>query len=155
MAPPTAPAAGTTPSDSTNDQVPPLTARRTPSVLPHRNSVTNSSSAAVSLLARSGAGTAASATPGASAAAAAAAAAATEEFLVFVNPFRLESEEQLLQTRTHARRRWSHVFPMGEHEFKTQVVGEGGLNWKSLSTPAVLPLTTDYVPSANELRSDR
>jgi hypothetical protein len=44
---------------------------------------------------------------------------------------------------------------MGEHEFKTQVVVAAGLNWKSLSTPAVLPLTTDYVPAANELKSDR
>ena len=153
---PHAPAAGTPPTPlATNEQAPPVTARRMPSAAPHRtSSVANNSSTAMSMLARSSAGAAAPIATSASAAAAAAA-AATEEFLVFVNPFRLESEEQLLQTRTHARRRWSHVFPMGEHEFKSQVVGEGGLNWKSLSTPAVLPLTTDYVPSANELRSDR
>ena len=30
-----------------------------------------------------------------------------------------------------------------------------GLNWKSLSTPAVLPLTTDYVPTDAELKSIR
>ena len=90
----------------------------------------------------------------------------------FVNPFRKEDEEkvlkpnpnhilnyccphsyssssspspspssQVLKKLTHNRRRWSHVFPAGELEFKL-----GALNWKSLSTPAILPLTTDYMP---------
>jgi hypothetical protein len=27
-----------------------------------------------------------------------------------------------------------------------------GLNWKSLTQPAILPLNTDYLPSVNDLR---
>lgn len=34
------------------------------------------------------------------------------------NPFRLKYEEEILATRTHDSRRWSHVFPTGEIEFK-------------------------------------
>jgi hypothetical protein len=141
---------------TTAEQAPPLAARRMQSA-PHGRAAAGGGGggAAVPLLARPSAAAIATVAANANANAAAAAAAREEEFLVFVNPFRVESEEQLLQTRTHARRRWSHVFPMGEHEFKTQVVVAAGLNWKSLSTPAVLPLTTDYVPAANELKSDR
>lgn len=35
--------------------------------------------------------------------------------------------------RTHNRRRWSHVFPLGEDEFKRHA----GPNWKSLCQPAI------------------
>jgi hypothetical protein len=158
-----------------------------------------------------------------------------DEFLAFVNPFKLESEGDKLQQqqRSHARRRWSHVFPQNEVEFNAEsssqqhlqndrpgstdkvaadgermigVTGGGkdlsgcsgaagarsssssssalggssgcgggsnsagsslgsssgfglsgafGLNMKSLSTPAVLPLTTDFLPSTSELESLR
>jgi hypothetical protein len=64
-----------------------------------------------------------------------------------LNPFRLQDEEQMLAKRTHNRRRWSHVFPPGEIEFKRQ----SGPNWKSLCQPAVLPLTTDFHPEEYEL----
>lgn len=35
-----------------------------------------------------------------------------------LNPFRQEDEEEVLAKRTHNSRRWSHVFPKGEIEFK-------------------------------------
>lgn len=38
-----------------------------------------------------------------------------------LNPFRQEDEDEVLAKRTHNRRRWSHVFPIGEAEFKRLV----------------------------------
>lgn len=35
-----------------------------------------------------------------------------------VNPFRQSDEDEVLAKRSHNRRRWSHVFPVGEVEFK-------------------------------------
>ena len=64
-----------------------------------------------------------------------------------VNPFRQEDEEHVLSTRSHNRRRWSHVFPLGEEEFKRR----SGPSWKSLCQPVALPLTIDYIPSQKEL----
>jgi Vacuolar membrane-associated protein Iml1 len=55
------------------------------------------------------------------------------------NPFRQEDEEEVLAKKSHNRRRWSHVFPLGEVEFKRHA----GPNWKSLSSPAILPLFVD------------
>jgi hypothetical protein len=45
-----------------------------------------------------------------------------------LNPFRQDDEDEVLAKRTHNRRRWSHVFPLGEEEFKRHA----GPNWKSL-----------------------
>lgn len=45
-----------------------------------------------------------------------------------LNPFREQDEEDVLAKRTHNRRRWSHVFPKGEVEFKRHA----GPNWTSL-----------------------
>jgi len=64
-----------------------------------------------------------------------------------LNPFRQEDEDEVLAKRTHNRRRWSHVFPPGEVEFKRHA----GPNWKSLCQPAILPTTIDYFPSPQEL----
>jgi len=64
-----------------------------------------------------------------------------------LNPFRQEDEEEVLAKRTHNRRRWSHVFPLGEDEFKRYA----GPNWKSLCQPAILPLTIDFHPSPQNL----
>ena len=65
-----------------------------------------------------------------------------------LNPFRQEDEEEVLAKRTHNRRRWSHVFPQGEIEFKRHA----GPNWKSLCQPAILPITIDMpIPSTKEL----
>ena len=62
------------------------------------------------------------------------------------NPFRQRDEEEELAKRSHNRRRWSHVFPLGEVEFKRH----SGPSWKSLCQPAILPLTVDYLPSVND-----
>ena len=63
------------------------------------------------------------------------------------NPFRQADEDKVLAKRSHNRRRWSHVFPQGEIEFKRHA----GPNWKSLSSPAILPLSVDYFPSRQEI----
>ena len=65
-----------------------------------------------------------------------------------LNPFRQEDEDEVLAKRTHNRRRWSHVFPLGEEEFKRHA----GPNWKSLCQPAILPITIDFLQSAQELQ---
>lgn len=55
------------------------------------------------------------------------------------NPFRQEDEDEVLAKKSHNRRRWSHVFPFGEVEFKRHA----GPNWNSLSSPAILPIFID------------
>ncbi len=45
------------------------------------------------------------------------------------NPFRQKDEDEVLATKDHNSRRWSHVFPQGEIEFKRQ----SGPNWRSVS----------------------
>ncbi|CAM9646051.1 unnamed protein product, partial [Phaeothamnion confervicola] len=67
-----------------------------------------------------------------------------------INPFKRQDEENILKLRTHNRRRWSHVFPPGEIEFKQMP----GPIWKSLCQPAILPLTTDYLPPREEVDRD-
>lgn len=66
------------------------------------------------------------------------------------NPFRQSDEDEVLAKRSHNRRRWSHVFPVGEVEFKRH----SGPNWNSLTSPAILPLSVDYFPSSQELRDE-
>ena len=63
------------------------------------------------------------------------------------NPFRQEDEDAVLAMKSHNRRRWSHVFPLGEVEFKRHA----GPNWKSLTAPAILPLSIDYFPPQEEI----
>lgn len=62
------------------------------------------------------------------------------------NPFRQRDEEEELAKKSHNRRRWSHVFPLGEVEFKRH----SGPSWKSLCQPAILPLTIDYLPALRD-----
>src|SRR3546814_6608620 len=65
-----------------------------------------------------------------------------------INPFRKQEGSDFLKMRTHNRRRWSHVSPTKEfhlHRFP-------GLNWKSLCQPAILPLTTDFLTTVEQLR---
>lgn len=64
------------------------------------------------------------------------------------NPFRQSDEDEVLAKKSHNRRRWSHVFPAGEIEFKRH----SGPIWNSLTAPAILPLSVDYIPSPQELR---
>ena len=66
-----------------------------------------------------------------------------------LNPFRQRDETEILSRRTANRRRWSHVFPLGEEEFKRH----SGPLWNSLCQPAVLPLTIDVFPSPKELNN--
>ena len=63
------------------------------------------------------------------------------------NPFRQADEDKVLAKRSHNRRRWSHVFPKGEIEFKRHA----GPNWKSLTSPAILPNSVDFFPSRQEI----
>lgn len=63
------------------------------------------------------------------------------------NPFRQSDEDEVLAKRSHNRRRWSHVFPVGEIEFKRH----SGPIYNSLCAPAILPLSVDYFPSPQEL----
>ena len=63
------------------------------------------------------------------------------------NPFRQADEDKVLAKRSHNRRRWSHVFPKGDVEFKRHA----GPNWKSLTSPAILPNSVDYFPSRQEI----
>lgn len=64
------------------------------------------------------------------------------------NPFRQSDEDEVLAKRSHNRRRWSHVFPAGEVEFKRHA----GPIWNSLTSPAILPLSVDFFPSPQELK---
>ena len=64
-----------------------------------------------------------------------------------LNPFREQDEEHVLAEYSYSRLRWSHVFPLGEIEFKKKA----GPNWKSLCQPAVLPMTIDHFPFFKEL----
>lgn len=66
------------------------------------------------------------------------------------NPFRQSDEDEVLAKKSHNRRRWSHVFPAGEIEFKRH----SGPIWNSLTAPAILPLSVDYFPSPQELRDE-
>ncbi|KAJ8566172.1 hypothetical protein ON010_g6953 [Phytophthora cinnamomi] len=81
-----------------------------------------------------------------------------------VNPFRY-SRGQGSQRLSNDRRRWSHLFPVSNHvghRPSNEVSGELatqdsdpvflGPNWTSLTSPAILPLTTDHFPSPQELR---
>ena len=70
-----------------------------------------------------------------------------------VNPFLKEEGVLFLKYRTHNRSRWSHVFPSIKHESEIRIA-HYGLNWKSLSQPAILPLTTDYLASVNTLKEE-
>jgi hypothetical protein len=67
-----------------------------------------------------------------------------------INPFRLEEGETFLKMRTHNRRRWAHALPKIQ---KLNSSSKWKLNWKSLCQPVVLPLTTDYLPSLDEIRT--
>ncbi|KAF7298947.1 DEP domain-containing protein [Mycena indigotica] len=59
------------------------------------------------------------------------------------NPSRLESN--VTYTQSTLARRWEHIFP--EPLFKHDI------KWSSIVTPACLPLTVSYFPSAHELET--
>jgi len=68
------------------------------------------------------------------------------------NPFKKEEGDKYLKERTHNRRRWSYVFPVGD--LGKSMTTYYGLNWKSLTQPAILPIITDYIPEISELKSN-
>lgn len=86
---------------------------------------------------------------------------------VSTNPFRYSTEtlEGASQRLTSDRRRWSHLFPVLTTNQQASIGASdvhhhGGVkpihlgpNWKSLTSPAILPLTTDYYPSAKDLHT--
>mgnify|MGYP001057117951 FL=1 len=49
------------------------------------------------------------------------------------------------------RRRWYHAFPMSSAK-EGAMVELPSVQWHSLCTPAILPLTTDYFPPTDELK---
>ncbi|GAB9476289.1 Dep domain-containing protein, partial [Globisporangium polare] len=85
------------------------------------------------------------------------------------NPFKYPTDtlETTSQRLTSDRRRWSHLFPVlttiQQHQASAgnpEIHQHGGVkpihlgpNWKSLTSPAILPLTTDYYPSAKDLHT--
>lgn len=71
-----------------------------------------------------------------------------------INPFKKEEGKAFLETRTHNRRRWSHVFPAYSIGQQDNANTYFGLNKKSLTQPAILPMTTDFVPAAKELQTN-
>ncbi|CAI5708263.1 unnamed protein product [Peronospora destructor] len=86
--------------------------------------------------------------------------APTDQRKAAVNPFRY-AKAQGSQRLSNDRQRWSHLFPASIHSAHrasidvTSEVGEPiflGPNWTSLTSPAILPLTTDHIPSPHELR---
>lgn len=70
-----------------------------------------------------------------------------------INPFRRGEGKAFLETRTHNRRRWSHVFPAYSLGRQENAYTYFGLNKKSLTQPAILPMTTDFIPSAKDIKA--
>lgn len=108
-----------------------------------------------------------STTPGNAGITGASDAAGSDSHKLSVNPFRYSAEalDASSQRLSIDRRRWSHLFPVLYHFQEHKPDGDLhssstsgkrmlhiGPNWKSLVTPAILPLTTDYFPSPKELR---
>lgn len=61
---------------------------------------------------------------------------------LLINPCNPTDNQNLF---TSHLRRWQHALP------KAEICDEPVVHWKSLATPACLPLTTDYFPSNEEL----
>uniref|UniRef100_A0A8C5FSI2 DEP domain-containing protein n=1 Tax=Gadus morhua TaxID=8049 RepID=A0A8C5FSI2_GADMO len=90
-----------------------------------------------------------------------------------INPF---APSRMPMKLTSNRRRWMHTFPVGETQNMEELQGSQqadpahtslsappsvprfcctvGVDWKSLTTPACLPLTTDYFPERPALQND-
>uniref|UniRef100_A0A8C4D7A6 DEP domain-containing protein n=1 Tax=Dicentrarchus labrax TaxID=13489 RepID=A0A8C4D7A6_DICLA len=77
-----------------------------------------------------------------------------------INPF---TPSRMPMKLTSNRRRWMHTFPVGEGTLTLLLSAPPtvpsfcctvGVDWKSLTTPACLPLTTDYFPDRQALQND-
>lgn len=69
------------------------------------------------------------------------------------NPFQEQEGKKFIMARTHNRRRWSHVFSDRDQTETWQI--QHALNMKSLCQPAILPITTDYLPPIKELEGTK
>ena len=63
----------------------------------------------------------------------------------FVNP--CNPSKNVIKLSSHVRR-WQHVYPR-----LAQARHSSTIDWKSLCTPACLPLTTDFFPTEDDLRN--
>eukprot|EP01036_Dinobryon_divergens_P022546 gene22546-30811_t len=70
-----------------------------------------------------------------------------------INPFKLKEAESYLRSLTPNRRRWSHVSPAGKNWKVLDYGSDFGLNWKSLTQPAILPMNSDVLPVPSDLKS--
>jgi hypothetical protein len=60
------------------------------------------------------------------------------------------SQEFILKQLTSNQRRWSQVRPSQDYRYK---LVQNVLKWRSLCFPALLPLTSDYIPGPKELKA--
>lgn len=67
----------------------------------------------------------------------------TSPWLTLLNPSNPRKDNMSLANQF---RRWQHVFP--------RAVSTAVIKWKSLTSPAALPLTSEYFPSYEELRDE-
>ncbi|GAB7338877.1 hypothetical protein MBLNU457_5562t1 [Dothideomycetes sp. NU457] len=66
---------------------------------------------------------------------------AMSPWLTMLNPSNPKKENMSIASQF---RRWQHVFP--------KAIPTSAIKWKSLCSPAALPLTSEYFPTADELR---
>jgi hypothetical protein len=69
-----------------------------------------------------------------------------------INPFHLEEGKAFMETRTHNRRRWAHAF--SSQIVEVNIATRYELNYNSLCQPAILPLSTDYIPSIEDIKNN-
>jgi hypothetical protein len=69
-----------------------------------------------------------------------------------INPFHLEEGKAFMETRTHNRRRWAHAF--SSQVVEVNIATRYELNYNSLCQPAILPLSTDYLPSTEDIKNN-
>ncbi|KAG7394765.1 GATOR complex protein depdc5 [Phytophthora boehmeriae] len=60
------------------------------------------------------------------------------------------SQAFILKQLTSNQRRWSQVRPSGDQRYK---LAQNVLKWRSLCFPALLPLTSDFMPAPKELQA--
>jgi hypothetical protein len=69
-----------------------------------------------------------------------------------INPFHIEEGKAFIETRTHNRRRWAHAF--SSQIVEVNIATRYELNFNSLCQPAILPLSTDYFPSIEDIKNN-
>lgn len=69
-----------------------------------------------------------------------------------INPFHIEEGKAFMEMRTHNRRRWAHAF--SSQIVEVNIATRYELNYPSLCQPAILPLSTDYIPSIEDIKNN-